>query len=120
MPAASVALQVTVVTPTPKVLPEAGTQSATRLPSTRSRAEALKVTMAPEGPVAGVVMSPGTVTTGSVVSTTRTWKVAEPVLPAASVALQVTSVSPSRKVPPETGRQVGARAPSTSSEAEAL
>ncbi len=32
-----------------KVLPEAGTQTGTRLPSTRSRAEALKVTMAPGG-----------------------------------------------------------------------
>ncbi len=103
-----------------KVLPEAGTQTGTRLPSTRSLALALKLTGAPEGPVAGVVMSAGTVTRGPVVSTTRTWKAAEPVLLAASVALQVTRVSPSGKVPPEAGRQVGARTPSTSSEAEAL
>ncbi len=108
------------VSPMAKVLPEAGTQTGTRLPSTRSLALALKLTGAPEGPVAGVVMSAGTVTTGPVVSTTRTWKAAEPVLLAASVALQVTSVSPRGKVPPETGRQVGVRTPSTSSEAEAL
>ncbi len=43
-----------------KVLPEAGRQTGTRLPSTRSLAEALKLTGAPAGPVAGVVMSAGT------------------------------------------------------------
>ncbi len=121
LPAASSTLQVTRVSAMAKVLPEAGTQRGTRLPSTRSLAEALKLTGAPEGPVAGVVMSAGTVTSGPVVSTTMTWKLAEPVLSAASVALQVTRVSPSGKVSPETsGRQVGVRTPSTSSGAVAL
>ena len=70
LPAASVALQVTVVAPRGKVLPEAGLQVGVRAPSTSSVALALKVTMAPVGPVASTVMSAGTVTTGSVVSGT--------------------------------------------------
>ena len=42
--------------------------------------------------MASVVISAGTVTTGSVVSRTVTVKVADPVLPAVSVAEQVTVV----------------------------
>ena len=50
LPAASVALQVTVVAPRGKVLPEAGLQVGVRAPSTSSVALALKVTTAPRGP----------------------------------------------------------------------
>ena len=57
----------------------------------------------------------GTVTSGGVVSTTVTLKEAWPVLPAASVAEQVTVVSPKGKVSPEVASQVGVMAPSTSS-----
>ena len=48
-------------------------------------------------------MFAGTVTTGSVVSRTVTVKVADPVLPAVSVAEQVTVVGPSGKVLPDAG-----------------
>ena len=55
--------------PTGKVAPEAGVQVGVKVPSTSSTAVAVKVTTAPLGPVAGAVMSAGTVTTGAVVST---------------------------------------------------
>ncbi len=44
------------------------------------------------------MMSEGTVTSGGVVSVTRTAKVALPTLPWLSVAVQVTVVSPTGKV----------------------
>ena len=69
--AVSVAVQVTVVAPTGKVLPEAGAQIGVRAPSTLSTAVTVKGTTAPLGPVAGAVMSAGTVTTGAVVSMSR-------------------------------------------------
>ena len=75
LPAVSVAEQVTVVGPSAKVLPDAGVQTGVIEPSTVSVAVAVNVTTAPLGPVASAVMSAGTVTTGSVVSTTVTVKV---------------------------------------------
>jgi hypothetical protein len=68
LPALSVAEHVTLVEPTGNVEPEAGVQVTGTEPSTRSEAEALKVTLAPLGPVALTVMSAGTVTTGGVLS----------------------------------------------------
>ncbi len=56
---------------------------------------------------------------GLVWSCTSMVKVAEPVLPAASVALQVTVVMPSGKVLPDAGVQVTGRAPLTKSDAVA-
>jgi hypothetical protein len=47
-------------------------------PSTKSVAVAVKVTTAPVGPVASATMFAGTVTTGAVVSTTVTVKLADP------------------------------------------
>jgi hypothetical protein len=47
-------------------------------------------------------------------------KEAEPVLPALSVAEQVTFVEPSANVEPDEGVQVGVKEPSTRSEAEAV
>jgi hypothetical protein len=89
-------------------------------PSTRSEAEAENVTTAPLELVAGTVMSDGSVSVGGVLSTTFTLNDAEPVLPALSVAEQVTLVEPIAKVLPEAGLQVGVIAPSTGSDAEAL
>src|SRR5437762_4250789 len=104
----------------PNVLPEAGLQVVATLRSTMSLAEAVNVTTAPDGPVASVVMSEGTVTIGAVVSTTVTWKLALPVLPCASVAVQFTVVGVMPKVLPEAGLQVVATLPSTMSLAEAV
>jgi len=59
-----------VVVPSAKVLPEAGTHDGVIEPSTMSRAEAGNDAVAPEGPVASLVMSAGTVTAGGVVSCT--------------------------------------------------
>ena len=121
LPAASVAVQVTVVVPRPKVEPEAGAHVTGTLPSTRSVALAVKVTTAPDGPVASIpVMFAGTVTAGAVVSWTVTVKLLLPVLRAASVAEQMTVVVPSAKVEPEAGTQTGVRVPSTMSVALAL
>jgi hypothetical protein len=64
-------------------------------------------------------MSLGTVMLGSVVSETVTPKLALPVLPCVSVALQVTEVVPSAKVDPDDGVQVTSTEPSTLSLAEA-
>src|SRR3990172_11886463 len=118
-PWASVAVQFTDVVPSAKVLPEAGAHTGAIAPSTRSAAEAAKLTTAPDGPLASAVMGAGTVTTGAVVSTTVTSNVAVAVFPAPSVAVQSTDVVPSAKVLPEAGAHTGASAPSTRSAAEA-
>ena len=68
LPESSVAVQLTVVVPMGKTLPDGGKHETLTFVSTRSLAEAEKVTTAPEGPVAGVVMLPGTVMLGGVVS----------------------------------------------------
>ena len=81
LPALSVAEQVTVVGPSAKVLPDAGVQTGVIEPSTVSVAVAVNVTTAPAELVASATMFAGTVTTGSVVSTTVTVKLADPVLP---------------------------------------
>ena len=80
-------------------------------------AEALKVAVAPAAEVASLVMLAGTLTAGAVVSWTVTVKKLSPMLPALSVAEQVTLVSPSGKTVPDALLQVGVRAPSTSSSA---
>ena len=103
-----------------KVLPDAGVQTGVIEPSTVSVAVAVNVTTAPLGPVASAVISAGTVTTGAVVSTTVTVKSADPVLPAVSVAEQVTVVGPSAKVLPDAGVQTGVIEPSTVSVAVAV
>ncbi len=118
LPVLSVAEQVTVVVPNGKVEPEAGVQVIGMEPSTRSEAEAENVTTAPV-PEACTVISNGMLSFGGVVSTTVTWKEAEPVLPALSVAVHVTLVEASGKVEPEEGVQIGVMEPSTRSEAVA-
>ena len=66
LPCRSVDEHVTVVEPTANVLPDTGTHETGRVPSTRSAADAVKVTAAPVAVVAGVVMFAGTVIAGAV------------------------------------------------------
>jgi hypothetical protein len=117
-PCASVAEQVTLVVPTGKVDPEAGTQLTGKGPSTTSVADAPKVNGAPEGPVAGKVAFAGTVTTGAVESRTVTANVAVAALPRVSYAVQLTVVVATGKVVPDAGAQDTGRGPSTRSAAE--
>ena len=56
---------------------------------------------APLGPVASLVISSGTVTSGGVVSSTVMVNDAVALLPASSVAEQLIGVSPSGKVSPD-------------------
>jgi hypothetical protein len=113
-------VQVTVVEPSAKVEPDAGTQTGVIAPSTVSLAVALKLTTAPDEEVASSVMSDGTLISGSVVSCTITLNDADALLPAASVAVQVTVVVPIGKVEPDGGVQTGVIAPSTVSLAVAV
>jgi hypothetical protein len=80
----------------------------------------LKVTAAPELPVASALIFAGRWRVGSVVSTklTVTEKLADPVLPAPSVAEHVTVVVPTEKFDPDPGEQEGAKLPATASLAE--
>jgi hypothetical protein len=120
LPCASVAVQVTVVTPIRNVEPLAGLQLTGRAPSTLSVADAEYVNTAPVGPVPSTVAFAGTVRTGGAVSVTVTVNDAEPVLPCVSIAVQVTVVVPSGNVEPLDGVQLTGRAPSTPSVADAL
>src|SRR5919107_2356934 len=77
-------------------------------------------TTAPLGPAAFTVMLGGAVMLGAELSSTVTEKVAVEVLPAASVAEQLTDVVPIGKVLPEGGVQVTPTEPSMASSAVAL
>jgi hypothetical protein len=102
LPAASVAVQFTVVAPMANVLPEAGVQLVATGPLTASSAVAVKLTTAPEGLVASAVMGPGTVTTGFSASCTVTvndWLVLLAGT-AVSIAVQDTVDVPTGNVPP--------------------
>src|SRR6266849_1674216 len=120
LPAASVAEQVMVVVPSGKVLPEAGAHVGVSEPDTASVAVAAYAIAAPLGPVASTGLMAGTVTTGAVVSWTSTVAMAEPTLPAVSVAVQAMAVLPSAKVLPEEGEQLGVSEPDTVSAAVAV
>ena len=115
MPAASVAEQVTAVSPSLKALPGTDVQLTVRLAVTVSLAVALKVATAPSALVASAVMPAGAVTTGLVVSRTVTVKLVDALFPLVSLAEQVTVVAPMAKVPPVAGAQVTVRLPSTRS-----
>src|SRR5205809_6654310 len=119
LPCASVAVHVTVVLPSAKVLPEAGVELTVTSPSTISSALAVKVTTAPAALVASAVMSAGTVIAGGVMSRTVTVKLPVALLPCASVAVAFTVVVPSAKVLPEEGVELTATVPSTISGAVA-
>ena len=90
-PAASVAVQSTVVVPSGNELPDAGSQVTTGFASAMSVAVATKVTLAPSN----AVISAGTVRTGGVVSTTATVKLVDAVrLPLSGTVVHVTVVLP--------------------------
>ena len=114
----SLAVQVTVVAPSGNVAPLAGVQLTATGPSIASVADALNVNTAPAGPVASTLAFAGTVTIGAPVSLTVTVNEAEPVLPCASVAVQVTTVAPIGNVEPLAGVQLAAITPSMLSVAE--
>jgi hypothetical protein len=103
LPAASVAVDVTVVVPTGKKLPDAGTLT-TVTPGQLSLAVTLKLTTAPHwfGLFETVILA-GQVIAGGCVSFTVTVNVQEVALPAASVAVDVTVVVPTGKKLPDAG-----------------
>ena len=96
----SLAETVTVVVPSGKVLPLAGTAVAGTTPATASVALTVKSTIAPSALVEVTVRFPGVVIAGTVVSATVTVKVEVLALAAASVAVIVTMVVPTAKVEP--------------------
>jgi len=93
---ASVAVQVTVVTPLLKVEPDAGEQSTTGLGVQLSEATgAEKVTTAEQRPGSVLTtMLAGHVITGGVMSTTVTTALQVALLPAVSVTVNVTELGP--------------------------
>src|SRR5207237_7204192 len=99
-----------------KLLPEDVLHDGVSGPSTLSLALAEKVTLVPAGLGVFTLKLPGTVTAGAVWSTrfTVTLKLALPVFPCESVAVQVTFVVPTGKLLPEDGLQVGVSGPSWS------
>src|SRR6185295_2248068 len=89
----------------------------------RRRSDAGAPVMLPRAPsacVAATVIAAGAVTTGAIVSTTATVNAAEPWLPCASVAVQLTVVGPNANVDPLAGVHTVAIAPSSTSVAEAV
>jgi hypothetical protein len=105
LPLESVALQVTFVVPIGNVEPEAGLHVRDGAGSTVSLALVEKVTTAPPGSLVSTEMSPGTVSVGGVVSRTLIVKEPGDVLPAQSVAVQLTVVVPRGNVDPDGGVQ---------------
>src|SRR5918993_5935581 len=120
-PAASVAEQLTVVSPSGNVEPEAGSHVTSTSPSTASVAVAVYVISAPCGLVASAAGgADGSVNSGGMVSCTLT--VNEPVasFPAASVAEQLTVVVPNANIEPQVRSHVTSTSPSTASVAVAV
>jgi hypothetical protein len=114
LPALSVALQATVVAPSAKTAPLAGTQLTGSVPSTTSVAVKEYVTATP--PLVGAVrLRSLTENTGGVVSTTRMVNAPEAVAPRESVTVQTRSVAPIGKVEPEADWQSGTSVPSSTS-----
>jgi hypothetical protein len=115
LPAASLAVQETVVVPIGKFAPGEWLHRTVGKRSMASLAVTVNATLAPPGPVASAVIGPGTETVGALKSTRvmATVNVPVPVLPATSLALQVTVVVPRAKLVPEPGVQVTATDPST-------
>ena len=95
LPIASVAEQLTVVVDIGNIEPEDGEQVGVIEPSTLSVAVAVYVAIAPDGPVASIVILAGTVTTGGMESTVVNFMVklitaeAGEVFPVLSVAFAV-------------------------------
>ena len=111
-PAASDAVQVTVVVPTGNVEPEEGEQVGPEVTPTSSDAVTVNIRcIYPVELVVDFAMLDGTVIIGRVVSvwtySTVTVKLAVPTFPAESVAVHVTVVVPSGNTEPEEGVHVG-------------
>ena len=105
LPLASVAVQVTVVTPLANVAPLLGTQ-LTEPPGQLSVNEAVKLTTREHTPAAVfVVIFPGQTATGGSASLTVTENVQALVLPLESVVVHVTVVTPLLNVLPLAGLQ---------------
>jgi hypothetical protein len=101
---ASVVVQLTVVVPTGKVEPVAGTHTTVAPGQLSVPVGVVKFTIAEHCPaVAGVVMFAGHVTAGASVSFTVTVNEHVPVFVDASVAVHVTVVTPTGKVAPDAG-----------------
>jgi hypothetical protein len=118
LPALSVAVQTTVVSPRGNVDPDPGTHvTGTPEPSTMSVALGfVNVTATPVGPVASLVISAGGApTVGGVVSRTVTLNDLFAVLLWWSVAVQLTVVVPRPNVDPEEGLQLWLRTASSGS-----
>src|SRR6476646_9438053 len=107
-PAASVAVQVTVLLPFAKVEPEAGAHVTVGFPGQLSVAVGVaNVTTAEHCPRSvGFVIFPGQLIVGASVSLTVTVKLQFLEFPAASVAVHVTVLLPFGKVEPEAGTHV--------------
>ena len=122
LPAASVAVQVTVVVPGANAAPDAAAHVTVRTPSTASvDVGNVYVTTAPLAPVASTVMFAGTLLiAGGVVSRTVTEKLLVAVLLCASVAPHATCVVPNGNVDPDAGAHDTGTVPSTSSLAVGL
>ncbi len=105
-PAASVAVQNTVVTAIAKVAPDAGAHVTSGDAVTASVADAVKLTTRPAAELASSVMSPGMVSWGAIVSSTVTVNPPLEELPAASDVVQVTVVTPIANVVPDAGVHV--------------
>jgi hypothetical protein len=121
LPAASVALHVTVVVPTGNEEPDAGSHVTAPTPGQLSVAVAVYVALAAQSPLGATrFMFAGQVTTGSCSSTTVTVNVQLPGLPTASVVLQVTVVVPIGNEDPDGGVQVGEFTPGQLSVAVAV
>src|SRR4051794_15464583 len=101
LPAASVAGQVTVGAARAEVLPALGSRRGVMAPSTASLAEESKLTAAPSGPVASLMIESGMTRTGFVVSVTTTLNPAVALLPAPSVAVHDTRVVPTGNEEPD-------------------
>jgi hypothetical protein len=120
-PAASVAVQVTVVVPRANCEPEAAEQTGVRVPSVLSVAETVPyVTRAPAALVASTVGDDGADTTGLTAALITISNEAEPLFPRTSVAVQVTVVVPIGYVAPDATEQDTPVAPSRASVALAV
>src|SRR5213083_1555054 len=103
LPLASVAVQVTVLVPLAKLVPDAGTHRI-EPPGQLSVNENAKLRLVAHSPGAVLtVIGPAQPGTGRSVSLTVTVKVQLELLPLASVAVQVTVLVPLAKLDPEAG-----------------
>ena len=103
---ASTARQVTVLTPSGKNEPEGGVQAAVTFGEQLSVAPTEKNTCAPLALLQATVLFVGQMMAGFSVSFTVTVKLRLLLLPAVSIAVQVTVVTPLLKVVPEGGLHV--------------